>query len=84
MTAFVAMVIGWIIGTRSGRKDLDRIARSLKALYATDEFGEVVTAVRAQIAEGLRSAATMIDEPRGDAESGSDLVAHVRNLVRRN
>jgi hypothetical protein len=83
MTAFVAMVIGWIIGARSGRKDLDRIGKSLKALYATDEFSEVVQAVRVQIAEGLRSAATMIDEPRTESGPAGDLVSQVRRLVRR-
>jgi hypothetical protein len=83
VTAFVAMVIGWIFGARSGRKDLDRIGKSLKALYGTDEFAEVVTAVRVQIAETLRSAAAMIDETHPEAEPGADLVAHVRHLVRR-
>jgi hypothetical protein len=83
MTAFVALVIGWVIGARSGRKDLDRIARSLRALYGTDEFAEVMTAVRVQIAETLRSTATMIDEHHTDADPGGDLVAHVRRLVRR-
>jgi hypothetical protein len=83
MTAFVAMIIGWVFGARSGRKDLDRIGKSLKALYGTDEFAEVVTAMRVQIAETLRSAAAMIDESHTEAEPGSDLVAHVRHLVHR-
>ena len=43
--------VGYVVGARTGGKDLDRLGRSLKALYGTDEFTDVVVAARAQVGE---------------------------------
>ena len=42
MNILVALVVGYVIGAKTGGKDLDRLGRSLKALCGTDEFADVV------------------------------------------
>jgi hypothetical protein len=83
MTALLALAVGYLLGARSGRSDLDRLSRALKALYATDEFADVVTAARAQVGTTLHEVAAIIEGDRRGPEETGDLIAHVRNLVGR-
>jgi hypothetical protein len=97
MNMFVALAIGYVVGAKTGGKNLGQLGRSVKALCLTDEFADVVSATRAQIGNTLRDLASMVDgghpvaetggdpaaETGGDpaAETGGDLVARVRRLV---
>ena len=84
MNALVALALGYAIGAKTGGKDLDRLAQSLKALVGTDEFADVVTAARAQMGSTLRELAAVVDGERPDAAGtafSGDLVARVRHLV---
>jgi len=76
-----ALAAGYLIGAKTGGKDLDQLGRSLKALSATDEFGEVVVAARAHVSSTLREIASIIDGEHPMPEVGGDLVARVRSLV---
>ena len=51
MNVLVALAVGYLIGAKTGGKDLDQLGRSLKALCETDEFADVVAAARAQIGQ---------------------------------
>ncbi|MGH9046943.1 MAG: hypothetical protein ACRDVW_06475 [Acidimicrobiales bacterium] len=79
--ALVALALGYVLGVKSGDRDLDQLSSSLKALYQTEEFSEVVVAARQQVGRGLRELAGMLDHHTGTGEG--DLVAQVKNLTSR-
>ena len=84
MRTFVALAAGYVIGARSGGRDLDQLARSLKALADTDEFADVVAAVRSQVGHTLRGLASVVDGHPADqpaAGDAADLVDRVKQLV---
>ena len=84
MGVLVALVVGYVMGAKSRGKELDQLSRSLKALYETDEFADVIAAARAQVGAGLRELAGVIDGAHVAPEAGGgDLVARVRSLVGR-
>jgi hypothetical protein len=83
MNTLVAVVAGYLLGARSGGKDLERLGQSVKALCETDEFDDLVSAVRAQVASTLRELAGMIDGERTMGAADGDLVSRVRELVGR-
>jgi|HubBroStandDraft_1064217.scaffolds.fasta_scaffold2061320_1 hypothetical protein len=83
MSVLLALAAGYLIGARTGGKDLDQLGRSLKALYGTDEFADVVTAARAQIGTTLHELAALIEGEHRLPEEGGDLVARVRHIVGR-
>jgi hypothetical protein len=81
MNVLLALAVGYLIGARTGGEDLNRLGRSLLALYETDEFAEVMAAGRSQVAHTLRELASVIDGERPAADASGDLVARVRHLV---
>jgi hypothetical protein len=84
MNTFLALALGYVIGAKTKGQDLDRLGRSLKALYGTDEFAEVVTAARLQAGHTLHDLAEIVAGEHGGTDAGGgDLVARVRSLVGR-
>jgi hypothetical protein len=77
---FAALAIGYVAGARTGAKNLDELSRSLKALTKTDEFAEVISALRAQVAAMLRATASLVEGEPAPPEATADLVARVRYL----
>lgn len=80
MSILAALVAGFVIGTKSGGEEWDEVRQSLVALYASEEFADVVTATRAQVAKALRVMAQMVDVEPEEIED-SDVVARVRHLI---
>ncbi|HWE66647.1 MAG TPA: hypothetical protein VG298_08385 [Acidimicrobiales bacterium] len=78
---FLALVVGYVIGAKTGGKELEQLGESITALLGTDEFVDVVTSARAQVGSTLRELASMVDGDRHLSEVGGDLVARVRSLV---
>jgi hypothetical protein len=83
MKLLLALAVGYVVGAKAGGKDLDQLGRSLKALCETDEFADVVSAARAQVASTLRELASIADGGHPATAPNGDLVARVRNLVGR-
>jgi hypothetical protein len=83
MKFLVALAVGYIVGARTGGKDLDQLGRSLKALCDTEEFADVVSAARAQMGSTLRELASIVDGGQLPGASSGDLVARVSHLVGR-
>jgi hypothetical protein len=81
MNTLLAIAIGYVVGAKTGGKDLDELARSLQALCQTDEFSDVVSAARAQLASTLEELASMVGGQADAPEVPGDLVARVRHLV---
>ena len=82
MGVFVALAIGYFVGARAGSKDLDEVGQALKALSASEEFADVVSAVRSHVGHTLRELAGIVEGRPDDAES-ADLVDRVRHLFAR-
>jgi hypothetical protein len=78
---FLALAVGYVIGAKTGRKELDQLSRSMTALLGTDEFADVVVSARAQFSSTLRELASMVDGDRHIPEEGGDVVARVKSLV---
>ncbi len=83
MNFLIALAVGYLIGAKTGGKDLDQLTHSLKALCETDEFSDVMAAARAQVGATLRELASIADGGHPATASGGDLVARVRNLTGR-
>jgi PAS domain S-box-containing protein len=73
--------VGYIVGAKSGAKELDRLSRSVQALFETDEFADLVGAARAHVGSGLRHIAALVDGQQPAPDGAVDIVGKVRNLV---
>ena len=82
MGVFIALAVGYVVGARTGSKDLDQVGKALKALSASEEFADVVSAVRSHLGHTLRELAGMVEGAPKQIESG-DLVERVRQLFPR-
>lgn len=85
MGVLAALAIGYVIGAKAGSKDLDQMGQALRALSASEEFADVVTAVRSHLGHTLRELGGMIESGQGlpAAVDPADLVDRVRHLFGR-
>jgi hypothetical protein len=76
---------GYVIGARAGSDDFDEIVRAFQAIRRSDEFHDLVTALRSHAGQTLRRLGDVVE--KGSREdlpavpSTQDLVAKVRQLV---
>jgi hypothetical protein len=82
MGIFVALAVGYVVGAHTGSKDLDQVGKALKALSASEEFADVVSAVRSHLGHTLRELAGMVEGAPRELET-ADLVERVRYLFPR-
>ena len=80
MVAFLALLAGYVIGAKAGSKDLDQVVGSLKRLGQSEEFADVVSAVRSHLGHTMRELATVVDGTGELPEETGDLVDRVRHL----
>jgi ABC-type transporter Mla subunit MlaD len=78
---FVALIVGYVIGAKTGGQELDQLGESISALLGTDEFADVLASARAQAGSTLRQLASMLDGEGHRTDAGGDLVHKVRTLV---
>jgi hypothetical protein len=85
MGVFFGLIVGYLLGARTGGKDLEQLSESVKALAGTDEFADVVSAARSQVGHTLRELAAIVDGHDGAAsdDPSLDLVDRVRHIVSR-
>ena len=81
MGVLLALVIGYLFGAKTRGRDLDQLTASLKDLYQTDEFADVVSSARVQVGIALREMASIIGGEPHKPETQSDLVTRVTQLV---
>jgi hypothetical protein len=81
MSLLAALAIGYVAGAKTGGKNFEELTRSLRALKQTDEFAEVISAARAEVAAMLRRTASLVDREPARPTATGDLVARVRYLV---
>jgi uncharacterized membrane protein YfbV (UPF0208 family) len=82
MKVLLALVGGYLVGARAGSRDFDQLTKSFRAVYESEEFEELLTAVRSHAGHTLRELADVLD--RGsDMLPTNDLVERVRQLAAR-
>ena len=59
---FLALMVGYVIGAKTGGKELEELGRSVNALFGTDEFADVVSSARSQVGSTLRELASVVDD----------------------
>jgi len=82
MKVLLALAVGYLLGTKTGGAELERLEQAVKSLYDTDELAEVVTATRSHVAHVLRELASVTegDAPKASSASRS-MMAQVRQLI---
>jgi hypothetical protein len=86
MGLLVAFAAGCFLGARAVREDLGDIKRSLQAVRSSDEFHDLVAALRTHAGQTLRHVADGLERtgtPGDDDMTPEDLVARVRHLMGR-
>jgi hypothetical protein len=81
MKVLIALVGGYLIGARAGSRDFDQLTKSFRALYESEEFDDLVSAVRTHASHTLRELADVVDS--GSGLPTHDLVERVRQLAAR-
>jgi hypothetical protein len=82
MKVLIALVGGYLIGARAGSRDFDQLTKSFRALYESEEFDDLVTALRTHAGHTLRELADVVDHG-SDLLPTHDLVERVRQLASR-
>jgi hypothetical protein len=80
MIAFVALLVGYVIGAKAGSDDLDEVFGALKRLGQSEEMADVVSAARSHLGHTLRELASVVDRTTEPSEEAGDLVDRVRHL----
>jgi hypothetical protein len=87
MGVLVGLAVGYLIGAKTGSRDLDQLTQALKNLTQSEEFSEVVAALRGHAEHTLRNLADLVSTDSTGASGlpieASDLVDRVRLLFER-
>jgi hypothetical protein len=83
MKLLMIFAVGYVVGARAGSDELEDIKGALRAIRESEEFDDLVAAVRTHVAHTLREVASMVDKVGPDPVGGQDLVDRVRLLVAR-
>ncbi len=91
MGILVVFAAGYVLGSRSGEETLDGVVDALQAIRQSEEFHDLVKAVRVHAAHSLRSVASIVERARSpvpgasadDHSPSSDLVDRFRLIVGR-
>jgi hypothetical protein len=88
MGVVLAFAAGYFLGAKAGREELDEVLEALQAIRRSEEFNDLVRALRSHAASALREVAALLDRADVDAPdlsavSTQDLVERVKALVGR-
>lgn len=85
MGLLLVFAAGYVMGARAGDEGLDDVIRAVQAIRESDEFNDLVKAMRRHAAHSLRGLATMLENGReqvmADRAAPSDLVDRVKLIV---
>jgi hypothetical protein len=83
MGIVLALAVGYVVGARAGSRDIDQVMQSVRAVRQSEEFADLLAALRSHAGHTLRELASIVE---GDTtvtdvlpEAG-DLVEKVRHL----
>ena len=86
MGSFVAIAVGYVVGARTGGKDLDEVCALHAPCASRTSSPTSCPRLRVHLAHTLREMATMVEHgvtPGATDDTGGDLVERVSQLVGR-
>ncbi len=85
MGMLLVFAAGYVMGSRAGSESLDEVIDAVHAIRESEEFHDLVKALRTHAAHSLRGLATMLESDRQptDQVSSTDLLERVRVIVGR-
>ena len=84
MGLLLVFAAGYVMGARAGGESLDEVIDAVHAIRESDEFHDLVSALRTHAADSLRGLATMMEngrEPTDARTTPSDLLDRVKLIV---
>ena len=84
MGLLLVFAAGYVMGARAGGESLDDVIDAVHAIRESDEFHDLVSALRTHAADSLRGLATMMENGReapGARSTPSDLLDRVKLIV---
>jgi len=84
MGILLVFAAGYVMGARAGGESLDEVIDAMQAIRKSDEFNDLVKAMRTHAAHSLRGLATMLENGReqvSERTGPNDLVDRVRLIV---
>jgi hypothetical protein len=84
MGFLLVFAAGYVMGARAGEESLDEVIDAVHAIRESDEFHDLVSALRTHAADSLRGLATMMEngrEPSDGRTTPNDLLDRVKLIV---
>ena len=83
MGLLLVFAAGYVMGARAGSESLDDLVDAVQAIRASEEFDDLVKALRKHAAHSLRGLATMLENGREPAvqRDPSDLLDRMKLIV---
>jgi hypothetical protein len=79
----LAFIAGYVIGARDGSEALDEVIDAAKAVAGSQEFEDLVRALRAHAGHVLQEVGRRIDPSSGEPISMSTIIGRARDIVQR-
>jgi len=79
----LAFIAGYVIGARDGSDALDEVVDAAKAVAASQEFEDLVRALRAHAGHLLQEVGRRIDPTSGEQMSMTTILERARDIVQR-
>jgi hypothetical protein len=79
----LAFIAGYVIGARDGSDALDEVIDAAKAVAGSQEFEDLVRALRAHAGHVLQEVGRRIDPSSGEPISMSTIIGRARDIVQR-
>lgn len=83
MGLVLAFIAGYVIGARDGSDALDEVIDAAKAVAASQEFEDLVRALRAHAGHVLQEVGRRIDPASGEQMSMTTILERARDIVQR-
>ena len=83
MGLVLAFIAGYIVGARDGSDALDEVIDAAKAVAASQEFEDLIRALRAHAGHLLQEVGRRIDPASGEQTSVTTILERARDIVQR-
>jgi hypothetical protein len=83
MGLVLAFIAGYIVGARDGSDALDEVIDAAKAVAASQEFEDLIRALRAHAGHLLQEVGRRIDSASGEQSSMTTILERARDIVQR-
>jgi len=83
MGLVLAFIAGYIVGARDGSDTLDEVIDAAKAVATSQEFEDLIRALRAHAGHLLQEVGQRIDPASGEQTSMTTILERARDIVQR-